>query len=72
MGRRLTTAKRFRCRPNQVDRWMEMREVRNRIAHDYLSDKVQGISGLLIGASRPIVAEAVRVADRSPDASRTR
>ena len=57
---------------DQVDRWMEMREVRNRIAHDYLSDKVQGIYGLLIVAYQPIVAEAARVAGRYLDASRTR
>lgn len=49
---------------------MEMREVRNRIAHDYLSDKVQGIYSLLIESYRPIVAEAVNVARRYVDASR--
>jgi hypothetical protein len=57
---------------DQVDQWMEMREVRNRIAHDYLSDKVQGIYGLLIESYRPIVAEAVMVARRYVDASRRR
>lgn len=57
---------------DQVDRWMEMREVRNRIAHDYLSDKVQGIDGLLIESYRPIVAEAVMVARCYVDASRRR
>lgn len=57
---------------DQVDQWMEMREVRNRIAHDYLSDKVQGIYGLLIESYRPIVAEAVTVAHGYVDASRRR
>lgn len=51
---------------------MEMREVRNRIAHDYLSDKVQGIYGLLIESYRPIVAEAAAVARRYVDTSRRR
>lgn len=57
---------------DEVDQWMEMREVRNRIAHDYLSDKVQGIYGLLIESYRPILAEAVHVARRYVDASRRR
>jgi hypothetical protein len=56
----------------QVDQWMEMREVRNRIALDYLSDRVQGIYGILIESYRPIVAEAVMVACRYVDASRRR
>lgn len=57
---------------DQVDRWMEMREVRNRIAHDYLSDKLQGIYGLLIDSYRPVVAEAVSSARRYVDSSRRR
>jgi hypothetical protein len=57
---------------DQVDRWMEMRKVRNRIAHDYLSDKVQGIYALLIESYRPVVADAVATARRYVDASRRR
>lgn len=43
----------------EVDTWMEMREVRNRIAHDYLPDKVGVIYSLLLNTYRPIVATAV-------------
>jgi hypothetical protein len=57
---------------DQVDRWMEMREVRNRIAHDYLSDKLQGIYGLLIDSYRLVVADAVSSARRYVDSSRRR
>lgn len=57
---------------DQVEQWMEMREVRNRIAHDYLSDKAQGIYALLIGVYQPTVAEAVAVVGRYLEASRTR
>jgi hypothetical protein len=57
---------------DQVDQWMEMREIRNRIAHEYRSDKGQGIYGLLIESDRPIVAKAVTVARGYVDASRRR
>lgn len=57
---------------HQVDQWMEMREMRNRIAHDYLFDKVSGIYSLLIESYRPVVTEAVNAAVRYVDASRRR
>ena len=56
----------------QVEMWMEMREVRNRIAHDYLPEKVQGIYRLLIDSYRPVIARAVAAARCYVDASRSR
>lgn len=56
----------------QVDVWMEMREVRNRIAHDYLPEKVHGIYALLIDSYRPVIGKAVEAARRYMGASRRR
>lgn len=56
----------------EVDAWMEMREVRNRIAHDYLPDNVGVIYSLLLNTYRPIVANAVAEAREYVRLSRER
>jgi hypothetical protein len=55
-----------------VDIWMEMREVRNRIAHDYLPEKVSTIYSLLLDAYRPIIVTTVTRAREYVEASRRR
>ena len=44
---------------SEVDLWFRMRDLRNRIAHDYLPDQLAEIYGLIVGAYGP---ELVRVA----------
>lgn len=56
----------------EVETWMEMREVRNRMAHDYLPEKVHGIYRLLIDSYRPVITDAVVAARRYVEASRRR
>lgn len=56
----------------QVETWMELREVRNRIAHDYLPEKIQGIYRLLIDSYRPVIMHTVAAARRYVAESRSR
>jgi hypothetical protein len=55
-----------------VDFWMEMRKVRNRISHDYLPEKIQGIYELLIDVYRPEVARALAASEAYLRSSRER
>lgn len=55
-----------------VDVWMEMREVRNRIAHDYLPDRIKGIYDLLTVTYRPEVVAALSAARGYREAARDR
>ncbi|MFM8706580.1 MAG: nucleotidyltransferase substrate binding protein [Planctomycetia bacterium] len=55
-----------------VEQWMEMREVRNRIAHDYVPDRIKGIYDLLTTAYQPEITRALVAADTYRAASGTR
>lgn len=55
-----------------VDVWMEMRELRNRIAHDYLPDRIKGIYDLLTVTYRPEVVAALSAARGYREAARDR
>lgn len=55
-----------------VELWMEMREVRNRIAHDYVPDRIKGIYDLLTTAYQSQIARALIAADAYRAASGTR
>ena len=46
-----------------VEVWMQMREVRNRIAHDYVPEKVKSIYDLLTATYRPVIEECTRAAE---------
>ena len=55
-----------------VEQWMEMREVRNRIAHDYVPDRIKGIYDLLTTTYQPSITRALAAAEAYRDASGTR
>jgi nucleotidyltransferase substrate binding protein (TIGR01987 family) len=46
-----------------VDAWMQMREVRNRIAHDYVPEKIKSIYDLLITTYRPLLESCLSAAE---------
>lgn len=48
---------------SEVELWFRMRDLRNRIAHDYLPDQLAAIYGLIVGAYGP---ELLRVAAQEP------
>ena len=55
-----------------VEQWMEMREVRNRIAHDYVPDRIKGIYELLVTTYLPTITRTLAAADTCLAASGTR
>jgi nucleotidyltransferase substrate binding protein (TIGR01987 family) len=55
-----------------VEQWMEMREVRNRIAHDYVPDRIKGIYELLTTTYLPNITRALAAAEAYRAASDTR
>lgn len=48
---------------SDIDLWFRMRDLRNRIAHDYLPDELAEIYGLIFGAYGP---ELLRVLAPAP------
>lgn len=55
-----------------VELWMEMREVRNRIAHDYVPDRIKGIYDLLTTTYEPHITRTLAAARAYLTASVTR
>jgi nucleotidyltransferase substrate binding protein (TIGR01987 family) len=48
---------------DDVEVWMQMREVRNRIAHDYVPEKIKSIYDLLTATYRPLIEKCITSAE---------
>lgn len=52
---------------SDVDLWFRMRDLPNRIAHDYLPDQLAEIYGLIVGAYGPELLRVLAPVPPSPD-----